>query len=242
MQFGYDAPPSFWQEVKSNSHLVIAAVGTAALLGVAGTALWLAMPDGDRRAFAQVEKPSPDVNAEVKAAGPPSQTSTASKPADGSTATATDASDPSALAANDARWSGKVPKQAHSGGAGVAEVQKEAATPPIPTPEQAAAVAAYQSAMKSPDGDAAHAKPDDEAETAAIPTPRPAAPSADDDAVENGHILRAVTMRSGPKKSASALRTIPARAAVHVMSCESWCEIEYEGKRGWIYKSFLKRG
>ena len=59
MQFGYDARPSFWQEVKSNSHLVIAAVGTAALLGVAGTALWLAMPAGDRQAFAQTEQPAP---------------------------------------------------------------------------------------------------------------------------------------------------------------------------------------
>jgi hypothetical protein len=237
MQFGYDARPSFWQEVKSNSHLVIAAVGSAALLGVAGTALWLAMPDGDRPAFAEVEKPSLDVDAE--AAEQPSATS---KPADGPAAPASDASDHSALAANDARWSGAAQKQTHSGGASLAEVRKEAAAPPIPTPEQAAAVAAYQSAMKPPAGNAAHAKPDDDAETAAIPTPRPAMPSDDDAATDNGHILRAVTMRSGPKKSASALRTIPAKAAVHVISCKSWCEIEYEGKRGWIYKSFLRRG
>ena len=59
MQFSYDARPSFWQEVRSNSHLVIAAVGTAALLGVAGTALWLAMPAGDRQDFAQAEEPAP---------------------------------------------------------------------------------------------------------------------------------------------------------------------------------------
>ena len=44
MQFGYDMRPSFWQEIRSNSHLVIAAVGTAALLGVAAVALWLALP------------------------------------------------------------------------------------------------------------------------------------------------------------------------------------------------------
>ena len=52
MQFGYDMRPSFWQGVRTNSHLVIAAVGTAALLGVAGIALWLAFPANDRQASA----------------------------------------------------------------------------------------------------------------------------------------------------------------------------------------------
>ena len=53
MQFGYDMRPSFWQGVRSNSHLVIAAVGTAALLGVAGIALWLALPANERQAVAE---------------------------------------------------------------------------------------------------------------------------------------------------------------------------------------------
>jgi hypothetical protein len=64
MQFGYAVRPSFWQELKANSHLVIAAVGTMALLGVAGTALWLAMPSGDRPAFAE---PKPQVEAAAEA-------------------------------------------------------------------------------------------------------------------------------------------------------------------------------
>ncbi|TIL75856.1 MAG: SH3 domain-containing protein, partial [Mesorhizobium sp.] len=44
MQFGYDMQPRFWRQIRSNLHLVIAAFGTAALLGVAAVALWLALP------------------------------------------------------------------------------------------------------------------------------------------------------------------------------------------------------
>ncbi|WP_404925094.1 hypothetical protein [Mesorhizobium sp. ORM16] len=61
MQFGYDMRPSFWQEVRSNSHLVIAAVGTAALLGVAAVALWLALPANERQAVANPEQAIPAV-------------------------------------------------------------------------------------------------------------------------------------------------------------------------------------
>ena len=61
MQFGYDMRPSFWQEVRSNSHLVIAAIGTAALLGVAAVALWLALPANDRQAAASPEQTIPTI-------------------------------------------------------------------------------------------------------------------------------------------------------------------------------------
>lgn len=61
MQFGYDMRPSFWQGVRSNSHLVIAAIGTAALLGVAAVALWLALPASDRQAAASPEQTIPTI-------------------------------------------------------------------------------------------------------------------------------------------------------------------------------------
>jgi uncharacterized protein YraI len=115
----------------------------------------------------------------------------------------------------------------------------------VPTPEQAASVAAFQPTQDgqgSPpqETSAAHASPD-KAETAAIPAAKPAAPASEGTSSENGHILRAVTMRSGPKKGAAAIGTIPAKAAVQVMSCKSWCQVLYKGKQGWIYKSFLDR-
>jgi hypothetical protein len=243
MQFGYDARPSFWQNVKSNSHLIIAAVGTVALLGVAGTAFWLAMPAGDRQAFAQIE---PTVAVDEAAAGAEPAgvqaigRSAAAEAAPGPAAEAPD--DPAGLSAGDPRWSGSTRKQGRTPAKAALEADKEAATvavapPPLPTPEQAASVAAYQDEPESGDRSAS-----DGARTAAIPTPRPDVPEAREEAGEKGHILRAVTMRSGPKKAASALGTVPAGVAVEVVSCKSWCEIVYEGKRGFIYKSFLKRG
>ena len=56
MQFGYDMQPRFWRQIRSNLHLVIAAFGTAALLGVAAVALWLALPASERQAVASPEQ------------------------------------------------------------------------------------------------------------------------------------------------------------------------------------------
>ena len=61
-------------------------------------------------------------------------------------------------------------------------------------------------------------------------------------AAGTGRILRAVTMRTGPKKNAAAMVTIPAKTSVQVMGCKQWCQIVYNGKRGWIYRSFIKTG
>ena len=98
----------------------------------------------------------------------------------------------------------------------------------------------------------------DGAQTAAIPTPKPQLPTAQSSAARGrrqakakpqkvaragtGRILRAVTMRTGPKKNAAAMVTVPAKTSVQVMSCKQWCQIVYNGKRGWIYKSYIKTG
>jgi uncharacterized protein YraI len=49
-------------------------------------------------------------------------------------------------------------------------------------------------------------------------------------------------MRTGPKTSATAMGTVPGKTTVQVMSCKQWCQIVYNGKRGWIYKRFIKTG
>ena len=245
MQFGCDVRPSLWQDVKSHSHLIIAAVGTVALLGVAGTGFWLAMPAGDRQAFAQAESSSADDPAADVGAFTSGIVATAPASAEAAILPSPEAADDVAtIGVDDPRWSGSARKQARSQAAAALEAQLEPATaamppPPLPTPEQAASVAAYQSTS----GSQGEPSPD-RASTAAIPTPRPESagkadrPSA---ATGNGHILRAVTLRSGPKKAASALGTVPAKAVVDVIACKSWCEIVYQGTRGFIYKSFLKR-
>ncbi|MER9852617.1 MULTISPECIES: SH3 domain-containing protein [unclassified Mesorhizobium] len=258
MQFGYDMRPSFWQEIRSNSHLVIAAIGTAALLGVAAVALWLALPASDRQAAASPEQTIPTVpvkttkitpvGAAVAAAAVPRARKSDAIP---TTVAAAQANIP-ALAANDPRWTGSQPK--------------DAATSDSTAPSQAADKQAAAFAQPAADTDAATelakvAAPSaaagnhpDGAQTAAIPAVQPQVPAAEGDdsqakakprkaaAAGTGRILRAVTMRSGPKKNAAAIGTVPAKTSVQVMSCKKWCQITYNGKTGWIYKSYIKTG
>ncbi|MER8446976.1 SH3 domain-containing protein [Mesorhizobium sp. M1066] len=258
MQFGYDMRPSFWQEVRSNSHLVIAAIGTAALLGVAAVALWLALPASDRQAAASPEQTIPTVpvkttkitpvGAAVAAAAVPQARKSDAIP----TTVAAAQANISALAANDPRWTGSQPK--------------DAATSDSTAPSQAADKQAAAFAQPAADTDAATelakvAAPSaaagnhpDGAQTAAIPAVQPQEPAAEGDdsqakakprkaaAAGTGRILRAVTMRSGPKKNAAAIGTVPAKTSVQVMSCKKWCQITYNGKTGWIYKSYIKTG
>ncbi len=54
-------------------------------------------------------------------------------------------------------------------------------------------------------------------------------------------VTRAVNMRSSPKKGAKVLDVVPAGSTVNVFSCDGWCQIAYDGRKGWIYKSFLAR-
>lgn len=242
MQFGYDVRPSFWQELKANSHLVIAAVGTLALLGIAGTALWLAVP-GDRPAFAESKPQNEDATkpatvAEAEAVAPVVSGKAAPK-ADAVTPPVAAEADIPALPRNDPRWTGKGKPAAPVDTAAATGSKNETLT--AFAEENAKAVGA-KVAEASPSADDVHAEPDPKAATAAIPTARPEPPVKEAGATADGRILRAVTMRSGPRKGAAAIGTIPAKTAVEVISCKSWCEVVYKGKRGFIYKSFLKRG
>jgi hypothetical protein len=251
MQFGYDMRPRFWQKVRSNLHLVIAALGTVALLGVAAVALWLALPANERQAVASPEQIVPVNTTNIQAAA---STVAAVQQAAGKTdavspaVVAAEAEIP-ALAPNDPRWTG--PKTTSGQMAGQAE--KTADKPSIAAFADPAAknkAAALFAKVAAP----SKAATDDE-QTAAIPAPKPQLPAATQgdgsqakveaekvSAADTGRILRAVTMRTGPKKSAAAIVTVPAKTSVEVMGCKKWCQIVYNGKRGWIYKSFIKTG
>lgn len=50
---------------------------------------------------------------------------------------------------------------------------------------------------------------------------------------------RPVTMRAAPKKGAAAIGNLPAGQKVDLVVCHQWCEVIVEGKRGFIYKSFV---
>lgn len=52
-------------------------------------------------------------------------------------------------------------------------------------------------------------------------------------------VTAAVNMRSSPKKGAGVIAVVPAGSSVNVFSCDGWCQISYNGSKGWVYKSFL---
>lgn len=54
-------------------------------------------------------------------------------------------------------------------------------------------------------------------------------------------IRSGVNMRAAPKSGSQIIGTIPTNAAVTVApGCKHWCAVSYNGKRGFIYKSFLR--
>ncbi len=269
MQFGYDVRPSFWQELKANSHLVIAAVGTAALLGIAGTALWLALP-GDRPAFAEPkaqvdDAAAPQVTASAEETGPASAVSSKVAPkADAVTPQAAVADVP-ALSRNDPRWQGQdkaaptdvkpidiktidakavavdTAAKPDDGTTKTAFAEEDGGAMDVGAADESGADAKVAKNAPPAAETAAHPEPDPKAATAAIPAAKPEPPADKAGAAANGHILRGVTMRSSPKKGAAAIDTIPAKTEVQVISCKSWCEVVYKGRHGFIYKSFVHR-
>lgn len=96
--------------------------------------------------------------------------------------------------------------------------------------------------LEPPDGDeddlpegAAEAAGD----AAPLPLPRPADAIADAqaDGARSARIRSAVTLRSGPRRSASAIGTLDEGTRVTLYSCKSWCEVSSGDKRGFVYKS-----
>ncbi|SDA92185.1 SH3 domain-containing protein [Mesorhizobium qingshengii] len=265
MQFGYDMRPSFWQEVRSNSHLVIAAIGTAALLGVAAVALWLAMPASERQGAASPEQTIPTipvkttkiapVGAAVATAAVPQAARKSNKV---SPTVARAEATMQALAANDPRWTNSQSRAAPAPSQ-VASQTEQAPDKPAAFAQPAADTDATTELAKVAAPTSAAGGDPDGAQTAAIPAVQPQASEQQPEATRNdnsqakakppkvvaagtGRILRAVTMRSGPKKNAAAISTVPAKTSVQVMSCQKWCQIVYNGKTGWIYKTYIKTG
>lgn len=48
-----------------------------------------------------------------------------------------------------------------------------------------------------------------------------------------------VNMRKGPGSKHGVMMVIPRRAKVEVYDCDLWCKVGYEGRTGYIYKSFV---
>lgn len=244
--FRHGARASIWHEIAARSHLVVAAIGTVVFLGMAGTAIWLALPSDKAPVVARKSEAAPvaasTANASVVATAPAK------------------APEPSLDAVQNAEE-----LRAQSTGTEIAKVDPLDDFEPLPQGDPrwiapdgkdvkaAARAAAALATQDSTDGITASAFAGDDdagmadgAATAAIPAARP--PNQDDETVRSasaaraGRTLRAVTMRARPSSRGSVLGTVPGRVAVEVISCKSWCEIIYNGKQGFVYKSFLQNG
>ncbi|MFT0859699.1 SH3 domain-containing protein [Ancylobacter sp. G4_0304] len=75
----------------------------------------------------------------------------------------------------------------------------------------------------------------------AAAAPEAAAPGAPfgGEPVGSATIRRPVTMRAAPKKGSAPIGNIPAGRTVELVACTSWCEVIADGKRGFVYKSFV---
>lgn len=67
----------------------------------------------------------------------------------------------------------------------------------------------------------------------------PSESSASTAAPRPARILKSVNMRARGQKGAKVLTVIPAGATIDMFGCDSWCEISYKGRKGWVYKSFV---
>ncbi|WP_371346767.1 SH3 domain-containing protein [Ancylobacter sp. IITR112] len=97
-----------------------------------------------------------------------------------------------------------------------------AATPPAPAADTASAAGSAPAAIPA----------------AAEPLP----PGFGGDPVGTAVTRRAVTMRAAPKKGAAAIGNLPGGKQVELVTCQQWCEIVVDGKRAFVYKSFIDTG
>ena len=56
----------------------------------------------------------------------------------------------------------------------------------------------------------------------------------------SARVVSWVNMRVSADNNAATVKVLPAGAVVTVVRCSYWCEIVADGKRGFVYKSFLK--
>jgi SH3-like domain-containing protein len=49
-----------------------------------------------------------------------------------------------------------------------------------------------------------------------------------------------VNLRATADNSAAVVAVVPAGKAVDVVECKGWCEVRFDGQKGFIHKRFLK--
>lgn len=87
-------------------------------------------------------------------------------------------------------------------------------------------------------GLAGHPSDGDDAASTVRTVTKPAAASAARGGAA-ARVTAAVNLRSSPRKGSAVIGVVPAGSTVSVLSCDGWCRISYNGRTGWIYRSFI---
>lgn len=246
----------------------IAGLGVAALLvvsGGAGAAWHFMAPGGDADVMAvagvpDAETVEADAAASAEIVAPVAQvTQPAVTVAPVAVATATVAQAPAVepeaaevLPSNDPRWGAPARHDSPAAKALASVVKASATADAAPEPAMPDTVAAYATPTPRPDAQPAPAptqemtaaiEPDREAkpQIEAMPVEEKAQAAAIPAAKRSDRVNDAVNMRSGPDKDAGVVTVLPRGANVGVVECDSWCQVIYDGKVGYVYKSYIGR-
>jgi len=111
------------------------------------------------------------------------------------------------------------------------ELPKQAPLPPPAPSRMAAAAAPARADVARADVEAAS----DEAPADEVQTPS----AFGGDPVGTVTIRSSVTMRAQPKRGGAAIGNLQRGEKVDLVACDGWCEVVADGKRGFIYKSFV---
>lgn len=79
---------------------------------------------------------------------------------------------------------------------------------------------------------------DEPVEEEAVEVEEPAAPKVA--ATRTAAVTTDVNMRANPRNGAAVIQVVPRRSTVEVIGCKYWCEVVYQGRRGFIYKGFVR--
>ncbi|MBS9475658.1 SH3 domain-containing protein [Ancylobacter radicis] len=102
---------------------------------------------------------------------------------------------------------------------------------PLPPPAPVKHVASAEPTAPTDSDTAAVAEEDGPSDTAAT--------GFGGDPVGTITLRSPVTMRAAPKKGAAPIANLPGGQKVDLVACSGWCEVIADGKRGFIYKSFV---
>nr|WP_246252663.1 SH3 domain-containing protein [Mesorhizobium camelthorni] len=77
--------------------------------------------------------------------------------------------------------------------------------------------------------------------SAPFPEPRDEKAGEAEEAVgREARVTKYVNLRAGPNDESKVVAVVPAKASVSVLDCKAWCEVVFDGKKGWIYKRFIR--